>query len=83
MPRYGGQDARAPSIFMHGGESKDHEICAQDDRHINAQNETPPTPAAGALGMCGLTKYRTSAVTMTFAKPIGIIQRQPTFMSWS
>jgi hypothetical protein len=32
MPRYGGQDARAPSIFMHGGEPQDHEVFAQNDR---------------------------------------------------
>jgi hypothetical protein len=28
MPCYGGQDARAPRIFMHGGEPKKHEVFA-------------------------------------------------------
>src|SRR5208337_2965527 len=43
----------------------------------------PPNPAVGVPGECKLTKYRTNALTTTFPKPIGIIQRQPTFMSWS
>jgi hypothetical protein len=37
MPRYGGQDARAP-IFMHGGEPKDHEVFAQNDRLESIDN---------------------------------------------
>jgi hypothetical protein len=32
-------------------------------------------------GMCGFTKYSTTAVTIRLAKAKGIIQRQPTFMS--
>jgi hypothetical protein len=31
MPPYSGQDARAPSIFMHGGEPQDHEVFARND----------------------------------------------------
>ena len=36
MPCYGGQDARAPSIFVLGGEPKDHEVFAQNERRRKA-----------------------------------------------